>query len=84
MFHMDVPGPGVELELQLPSYTIATTIWDQAASMIYATTHGSAGPLTHICIKPTSSWLLVRFFTTESQGELPGFVFYRLGNSEPW
>jgi len=26
--HMEVPGLGVELELQLPAYTTATAMWD--------------------------------------------------------
>ena len=26
--HMEVPGPGVKSELQLPAYTIATEMWD--------------------------------------------------------
>ena len=45
--HMEVPSPGVELELQLPAYTTA---------------HGNARSFTHWGrpgIKPESSWILV-------------------------
>ena len=44
---MEVPRLGVELELQLPAYTIATATWIQATSTTYTTTHGNAGSLTH-------------------------------------
>ena len=46
--------------------------------LIYTTAHGNTGSLTHGArpgIKPSSSWLLVRFVTTEPQWEFPGFVF---------
>ena len=38
----------------------------------------NSGPLTHCArsgIKPTASWILVRFVTTESQQKLPRFHF---------
>ena len=38
---MDVPGLGVQSELQLPAYATATAMWDP--SHTYATAHGSAG-----------------------------------------
>ena len=49
---------GVKSELELPAYTTA---------------HGNARPLTHGAgpgIETTSSWILVRFVTTEAQREL--------------
>ena len=55
---MELPKPGVELELQLPGYTSAT----------YTTAHGNARSLTHGArpgIKPVSSWMLARFVSTE-------------------
>ena len=56
---MEVSRPGVELELQLPTYTTA---------------HSNTRSLTHLVrpgIKPASSWLLIGFVTTEPQWELP-------------
>ena len=55
---MEVPRLRVELELQLPAYTTA---------------HGNAGSLTHGArpgIEPVSSWMLVRFVSTEPRQEL--------------
>ena len=61
---MDVPRLGVKLELELPAYTTA---------------HGNAGFLPHR-VKPgielTSSWILVRFVTAETQWEPPKESFY--------
>ena len=48
--HMEVPGLGVQLELQLPSYAMATETWDLSpicASVTYASACGKAGSLTH-------------------------------------
>ena len=56
--HMEVPRLGVEPELQLPAY---------------ATAHVNARSLTHCVrpgVEPTSSWIPVRFVTTEPQWEL--------------
>ena len=46
-------------------------IW--AASMTYTAAHGNAGSLTHWArpgMKPTFSWILITFITTEPQWEL--------------
>ena len=70
---MEVPRLGAELELQLPAYTTATASQIQASSVIYTTAHGKFGSLTHgerPGIKPTFSWILVGFITTELQQEL--------------
>ena len=51
----------------------------QAASAAYTTAHGNAGSLTHWAgpeIKPASSWVLVRFATTEAQWELWYITLY--------
>ena len=61
--HMEVPRLGVQLELQLPAYTKA---------------HGNIRSLTHWMgpgIKPTSSWILVRFVTAEPQEDLQVYIF---------
>ena len=53
---MEARGLRVESELQLPAYTTA---------------HGNPRSLTHSAgpgIKPTSSWILVRFITTNHNG----------------
>ena len=52
-WHIEVPGLGVESELQLLAYTTA---------------HGNAGSLTHRArpgIEPASLWMLVRFVSAE-------------------
>ena len=59
LWHMEVPRLEVESELQLPAY---------------ATAYDNDGSLTHRArpgIKPASSWMLVRFGTTEPRQELP-------------
>ena len=79
-WHTEVPGLGVESELQLPFYTIASAtpdlshIFDHTYcgdhSTVYVVHHGNARSLTHWArpkIEPTSSWILVKFVTTELQ-----------------
>jgi len=59
LWHMEVPRLGFKSELQLPAYTTA---------------HSNTGSLTHWArpgIKSVSSWILVRFVTTELWWELP-------------
>ena len=71
---MEIPSLGMELELSLPAYTTARAMQDpHGTSATYDTAHGNARSLTHCVrpgIKPESSWILVRFVTTESQREL--------------
>ena len=65
---MEVRRLRVELELQLPAYTIAT-----AAYGTYTTSHGNAGSSTHWerpGIKPTPSRIQVGFITDEPRREL--------------
>ena len=62
-WHMEIPRLGLELELQL---------------LAYVTAHGNARSLIHWArpgIKPTFSWLLVRFVSTVPQQELSIFFF---------
>ena len=71
---MEVPRLGVELELQLLAYTTATATPD--LSQVCDLHHNSqqCPILTHYVrpgIKPTSSWMLVGFITSEPQGEVP-------------
>ena len=66
--NMEVPRLGVKFELQLLAYTTATP----DPSRIWNLYHNS-GPLTYWAgpgIKPTSSWILARFISTEPQWEL--------------
>lgn len=71
---MEVPSPGVESELQLPPTPLPQHRRIQAASVTYTTAQGTADPLTHGIgsgIEPESSFILIAFFTTEPQWELP-------------
>ena len=64
LWHTEVPGLGVESELQLLAY--ATGI--RTMSLTY-TSHGNAWSLAHWAgpgIKPASSWILVRFHSGNS------------------
>ena len=78
-WHMEVPRPAVELELQLPAYASATTAARQLPSHVcdYTTAYGNARSL--LCwarpgIKPASSWILVGFVSAAPQWELPDFI----------
>ena len=81
VWRMEVSRLGVLSELELPA--CATQLQQCGildASMTYTTAHSSSGSLTHWeapGIKPTSSWVLVRFVTAEPQWELPlhGFIY---------
>ena len=77
---MEVPRLGDESELWLPAY--ATAIETQDLSCICDLHHRSRqhwilNPRRRPGIEPASSWILVRFITTEPQGELqPDFFFF--------
>ena len=76
---MEVPRLGVDLELQLPANTTATAMQIWARSAAYTTAQSKAGPLTHgagLGIEPASSWILVRFISTEPRWELPRFIIH--------
>ena len=77
MSHMVVPRLGVKLELQLLAYATATAMWDP--SCICDLHHNSwqcwiPDPL-RLGIEPASSWILVRFISTEPQWELTPLIF---------
>jgi len=48
-WHMELPRLGVELELQLPAYAIAsaTAMPDPSLCVAYSTAHGNARSPTH-------------------------------------
>ena len=45
--HMEVPRLGVELELQLPAYAIATATQEPSYNVTYTTALGNAGYSIH-------------------------------------
>ena len=69
--HMEVPRPGVELELQMSAYTTATATQD--LSCICKT--GSLAHWARPGIEPASSWILVGFVSAAPQWELPLLPF---------
>ena len=59
LWHMEVPGPGVESELQLRPTSSHSNNWIWAASVTYTEACGNTPSLTHWErpeIEPTSSW----------------------------
>jgi len=79
---MEVPRLGVDSEMLLPAYTTATATWDLSHDCDLPNSSWQPRSLTHWLrpgIKPVSSWILVRFATTEPQWErLHLFLFYFL------
>ena len=72
--HMEVPRLGVELQLQLPAYTIATAT--RSPSCVCNLCHSSQPPrilnlLSEAWDQTASSWMLVRFVTAEPRQEVP-------------
>ena len=68
---MEVPRLGVQSELQLPAYTIATALGVQATSATYTPAHSNAGSLTPKArpgIEPAFSWMLVGSFLLSHDG----------------
>ena len=71
---MEVLSLGIKLELQLQAYTTATAMQDP--SCVFDLHHNSwqhqiLVPLNKARDWSASSWILVRFFTTEPQRKLP-------------
>ena len=76
--HMKVPRLGVKSELQLQAYTTTTATWDPSCVCnLHSSSrqHWIPNPLSKAGIESTSSWMLVRFVSTESQWELQGLRF---------
>ena len=76
---MEVPRLGIESELQVPVYTIATAMPDM--SIICDLYHSPwqcwiLNPLSEARIKPTFSWIPVRFVSAEPRRELPKKIFF--------
>ena len=73
--HMEVPGLGIKLELQLLAFTTTTATPDPSHVCDLHHSSQRAGSLTHWArpgIKPATSWILIlRFTTTEPQWEHP-------------
>ena len=72
---MEVPEIGVKSELQLLAYTIAIATVTLDPSCICSLNHSSGqhqilNPLSKARMEPTTSWLLVRFFSVALQWEL--------------
>ena len=78
---MEVPGLGVKSELQLQAYTIDTTMLDPSC---FCNIHHSLqqcqilNPLSKARIEPASSWILLRFVTSELYQELHFALFFDL------
>ena len=69
-WYVEVPRLGVVLEPQLPTSTTVIATWDLIHIRDLHRAYGNAGSPTHwggSGIKPSSSWILVRFVTTEPQ-----------------
>ena len=71
--HMAVPRLGVESEIQLPAYTTATATWDlsRICNLHYSSWQCQILNWARPGVKAASSWILVRFVTTEPWRELP-------------
>ena len=74
-WHLAVPRLGVELKLQLLANATATAIATQDPSCACDLQHNLRHcqilyPLSEARNGTTSSWIVVRFVTTEAQGEL--------------
>ena len=70
---------GVNLDLFLLTYTTATVTPDQRhiCKLHHRSLHcWILNPLSKATIKPVSSWLLIRFVSTESQWEILFVVIY--------
>ena len=73
LWHMEVPGPGIQSELQLPAYTTATALPDLShiCDLHYSSwQHQTLNPLSEARIKPTTSRFLVGFVSAAPQWEL--------------
>ena len=79
LWHMEVPGRGVQWELQLPACATATATPGLSCICDYTIAHSHAGSLTHGArqgIEPASSWILVRLVSAEPEQELLNARFW--------
>ena len=80
LWHIEVPRLGVKSELQLPAYATATATQDLSRiSDLHhrSQQHRILNPLMGPGIESASSWILVRFVSTETG--TPESFFYRNG-----
>ena len=79
-WHMEVPSLGVKSELQLPAYATATATPDPSCvcDSHHSSQHQGIFNTQRPGIKPTSSWTLVGFVTTEPPRELQICCFRKL------
>ena len=81
-WHTEVPRLGVESNLCCCQPTPQPQPHQiQVVPSTYTIAHNSAGSLTHWVrpgIKPSSSWILVRFVSIAPQWELPSFLLLML------
>ena len=71
--HMYVPRLGLNQSCSCQPANSHSNVGIQATSWTYTTAHGNAGSSMHWArpgIEPASSWILVRFVSTEPQWEL--------------
>ena len=71
--HLEVPRLGAESELQSPAYATASAKPDLSCvcdRYHNSGQHGIPGPRVRPGIEPASSWILVRFISTEPRQEL--------------
>ena len=79
LWHMEVPRLGVKSGLQLLAYTTARAMQDPSHVCHLHHSSQQCQILNHWVrpgIKPTSSWILVRFVTSETGWELSEVKYY--------
>ena len=77
-WYMEVPRLGVQSELQLPAYAIATVKWDPSPICDLYHSSWQSQSLAHWVspgIKPASSWIPVGFVIAEPWQELLRHIF---------
>ena len=82
---MEVPGLGVESELQLLAMPQPQQLRIWAASVTYTTVHGNAGSLIHwarLGVEPASSWIPVGIISAVPQLELQLYCILNKGYGE--
>ena len=83
LWHMEVPRPRVESELQLPAYTTATATTAQYLGRVCHLHHSSRlrripDPWVRPGIEPASSRILVRCVSAGPQWELPNTLIFSM------
>ena len=68
---MEVPRVGVELELELPAYTTATTDLSRICDLHHSSWQRQILNRARTRMEPVSSWLLVRFGPNHNRNYVP-------------